>query len=377
MKDVFFYIDPESYANLSAYDYNLLSNIEGNIIYFCSSLYDHVPMKEHVTSVPVFTYNKKRNNLLKGLSYIASYLRIFTYVLRLKPKAIHIQWLRLQTFDLYFYQIVKWLSGTRLILTAHNVLPLDSGTRYVKLYRRIYRLMDKIISHTENSRNELIQIFKLPPKKIAVIPHGLLKVNIDEQQLEQDTQKFEEMYPLQRRMVFSSLGYQTTYKGADLLVKVWSNTPELNQNDKCMLVVAGKFVNVDFSPLQSFSNVILQNRRISNEELYYILTHTDVYLLPYREISQSGAMLTAITESIPILVTNVGGLAEPLSVAKVGWSIDAADEGGLREQLLHFVRHPEEVVAVGHDSAAWKRVHDYYGWEHIGKQTLKVYLEEK
>lgn len=375
MKDVFFYIDPESYANLSAYDYNLLSNVKGNVIYFCSSMYDHVPMKEHITSIPLFTYNKKKNNLLKGLSYIASYFQIFVYILRMKPKAIHIQWLRLQTFDLCFYQLVAWLTNVRLILTAHNVLPLDSGTRYVKLYRHIYHLMDRIISHTENSRNELIDLFNLPLEKVVVIPHGLLKVNINEQQLIQDTPQFEKTYPLQGRLVFSSLGFQTTYKGADLLAKVWSTTPELNQNPNCMLVIAGKFVNVDLSSLESFTNVVLQNRRISNEELYHILTHTDVYLLPYREISQSGAMLTAITERIPLLVTNVGGLAEPLSIAKVGWCIDADDEQQLRDQLLYFTHHTKEVITIKNNSEAWIRVQEYYGWEHIGKRTLQVYNE--
>ena len=375
MKDVFFYIDPESYANLSAYDYNLLSNVKGDVIYFCSSMYDHVPMKEHITSIPLFTYNKKKNNLLKGLSYIASYFQIFVYILRMKPKAIHIQWLRLQTFDLCFYQLVAWLTNVRLILTAHNVLPLDSGTRYVKLYRHIYHLMDRIISHTENSRNELIELFNLPPEKVVVIPHGLLKVNINEQQLIQNTPQFEKTYPLQGRLVFSSLGFQTTYKGADLLAKVWSTTPELNQNPNCMLVIAGKFVNVDLSSLESFTNVVLQNRRISNEELYHILTHTDVYLLPYREISQSGAMLTAITERIPLLVTNVGGLAEPLSIAKVGWCIDADDEQQLRDQLLYFTHHTKEVIAIKNNSEAWSRVQEYYGWEHIGKRTLQVYNE--
>ena len=240
MSNKCFYIDPESYANLSAYDYNLLSNIDGDIVYLCSSLYDHEPMKENVTSIPVFTYNKKKTNLQKGLSYINSYFKIFFYILRLKPKVIHIQWLRLQTFDLCFYQIVSRLTHTRLILTAHNVLPLDTGTRYVKLYRRIYHLMDRIITHSKNSRRELLELFNLPPEKVVVIPHGLLKVNVDTEKLKNETGDFQELYPRQNRLVFSSLGFQTTYKGTDLLAKVWATTPELNQNPDCLLIIAGK-----------------------------------------------------------------------------------------------------------------------------------------
>ena len=375
MGNKFFYIDPESYANLSAYDFNLLSNIDGNIVYFCSTLYDHEPMKEHVRSIPVFSYNKKKNNLQKGLSYIASYIKIFIFILQMKPKAIHVQWLRLQTFDYFFYRIVSWLISTRLVLTAHNVLPLDTGTRYVKLYCRIYHLMDRIITHTENSRKELITLFNLPQEKVVVIPHGLLKLKIDEDKLRQDAPQLAQCYPFRGRLIFSTLGFQTTYKGSDLLAKVWASTPELNQNPNCMLVVAGKFVNVDFSSLEAYDNVILQNRRISNEELFYLLTHTDVYLLPYREISQSGAMLTAITERVPLLVTDVGGLTEPLAIANIGWSIVRDSEQQLRESLLYIVNHPEKVVAIKQDTESWEQVHRHYGWDEIGKATLKVYNE--
>lgn len=373
MSNRYFYIDPESYANLSAYDYNLLSNIDADIVYFCSTLYDYKPIGAHVTSIPIFSYNKKENNLQKGLSYIKSYLKIFFFILRMKPEAIHIQWLRLQTFDLCFYQIVSWLTHTRLILTAHNVLPLDTGTRYVKLYRLIYPLMDRIITHSKNSRRELLELFDLPPEKVIVIPHGLLKVNVDTEKLKNETGDFQRLYPLHNRLVFSSLGFQTTYKGADLLAKVWATTPELNQNPGCLLIIAGKCLNVDFSSLQVYENVVLQNRRISNEELYYLLTHTDVYLLPYRQISQSGAMLTAITEKIPLLVTNIGGLTEPLAISRIGWSIDPENEQQLREMLIYLVNHPDEIASIKRDQEGWDRVQKYYGWEQIGKLTLQVY----
>lgn len=376
MNRTVFYIDPESYANLSAYDYNLLSNVNCDVMYFCSTLYDHTPMKEHVRSVPVFSYNKKKSNLRKGLSYIWSYIIIFLYILRYKPGVIHIQWLRLQTFDYIFYSLVSCLFKVRLVLTAHNVLPLRTGTRYVRLYRRIYRLMDRIITHSENSRKELVGLFSLPEEKVFVVPHGLLKLNVNQEALEKEKETIRSTYPIEDKIVLSSLGFQTTYKGIDTLVKVWAETPELNQNPSCQLVIAGKFVDVDTSPIASFENVILQNRRISNEELYYLLKHTDVYLLPYREISQSGAMLTAITESVPVLVTDIGGLAEPLSIAKIGWSIPQLDETALRDLLIHLTSNPEEIASVKDDKQGWQKVKDYYAWEGIGTKTVHIYLDD-
>lgn len=375
-KRTVFYIDPESYANLSAYDYNLLSNVECDVMYFCSTLYDHTPMKSHVRPIPVFSYNKKPSTFLKGISYIWSYLTILIYIIRYEPQVIHVQWLRLQTFDYLFYSIVSRLFRVRLVLTAHNVLPLRTGMRYFRLYCRIYRLMDRIITHTENSRREIMQLFNLPEGKIRVVPHGLLKLNISQEEMKNEMEMIRSTYPIEGKIVLSSLGFQTTYKGIDTLIKVWAETPELNQNPSCILLLAGKFVDVDAKPIASFSNVIVQNRRISNEELYYLLKHTDIYLLPYREISQSGAMLTAVTESVPVLVTDIGGLAEPLGIAKVGWSIDRLDEEELRSKLVYLLGHPDEIASAKENEAGWQKVKDYYAWEKIGAKTLQVYFDE-
>lgn len=377
MRKTVFYIDPESYANLSAYDYNLLSNVKCDIMYFCSTLYDHTPMGNHVRPVPVFSYNKKSSTLLKGISYIWSYLKILIYIIRYKPQVIHVQWLRLQTFDYLFYSIVSCLFQVRLVLTAHNVLPLRTGKRYFRIYNRIYRLMDRIITHTENSRREMMHLFNLSEEKIFVVPHGLLKLNISEEKMENEMEMIRSTYPIEGKIVLSSLGFQTTYKGIDTLIKVWAETPELNQNSSCILLLAGKFLDVDANPIASFKNVIIQNRRISNEELYYLLKHTDIYLLPYREISQSGAMLTAVTESVPVLVTDIGGLAEPLSIAKIGWSMARLDEEELRSKLVYLVNHPEEIASAKGNEAGWQNVKDYYAWEKIGTKTLQVYFDEQ
>lgn len=376
MRQSVFYIDPESYANLSAYDYNLLSNVKCEIMYFCSTLYDHIPMGDHVRPVPVFSYNKMSSNLLKGISYIWSYLTIFTYIIRYKPQVIHVQWLRLQTFDYLFYSMVSRLFKVRLILTAHNVLPLRTGMQYFHIYNRIYHLMDRIITHTENSRKEIMHLFNLSEEKIYVVPHGLLKLKISDEDMKNEMEMFRSTYPIEGKIVLSSLGFQTTYKGIDTLIKVWAETAELNQNPSCILILAGKFVDVDVNPTTSLKNVIIQNRRISNEELYYLLKHTDIYLLPYREISQSGAMLTAVTESVPILVTDIGGLAEPLSIAKIGWSIPRLGQEALRNTLVYLVNNPDEIASAKNNKYGWQKVKDFYAWETIGAKTLQIYFDE-
>jgi glycosyltransferase involved in cell wall biosynthesis len=96
-------------------------------------------------------------------------------------------------------------------------------------------------------------------------------------------------------------------------------------------------------------------------------------LLPYRDISQSGALMTVMTEHIPVLATNVGGLAEPLAVAPIGWVISHPTPENLKQALLDLLDHPEKIKAVKDDSNSWNTVCQHYGWEHIGKQTQQLY----
>jgi glycosyltransferase involved in cell wall biosynthesis len=105
----------------------------------------------------------------------------------------------------------------------------------------------------------------------------------------------------------------------------------------------------------------------------YLLRHTSVYLLPYREISQSGAMLTVLTEHVPLLLTDVGSLAEPLSVAPIGWKIQHAEECELRNALIYLLGHKEEIDAIRNNHQTWEKVCAFYNWQDIGQQTQRLY----
>lgn len=368
------YINPQSMRNLAIYDYSLLSNIDADIHYIGSTYYDYKPLPSHVHFHRYFSYNSLTHNWSKALSYILSYLRVLVLVLRLKPATIHIQWLRFPSFDVRFLGLVKRLAHCNLVFTAHNVLPHDTGERHKKNYLRWYQLLDHIIVHAKVTKEEFLSQFpEIPGQKIAVISHGILEMEIDQKALAEKAPEFEHHYQLEGQMVFSSLGYQYYYKGVDLLAEVWATTPTLRDSKNCKLLFVGKNKGVDFSVVEGIDNVMVEDRLVSNEEFHYLLSNTDVYVLPYRDISQSGVLLTAISEEIPVLVTNVGGLTEPFEVASIGWILPTADKELLREVLLHLAENPEEAQRIKKNQKNWSKVQEYYSWNRIGKLTQQLY----
>jgi D-inositol-3-phosphate glycosyltransferase len=371
MKQDILYIDPQSYGNLAAYDYNLLTNTQKDILYIHSQKYDYKAM--NLPGKPWFKYNKLHSSLAKVLSYALTYAKIFCLIMCWRPRIIHVQWFKMPTFDYYFYKWTKRLFRFRLVFTAHNVLPHNSGKRYQSIYGKLYAICDAIVVHTSCTKKEIHQMFHIGKDKIHVIEHGILKIPVDTQRYEQSLQLYRQKYHLQGKIVFVSLGEQSPYKGIDLLAKIWTQNKELYDNDDICLLLVGKQKEINLRQVANCKNVIVENRHIPNDEFLYLLRAADVYLLPYRQISQSGALLTAISERIPVLVSRVGGLTDPLKIAPIGWEIDKLDEKGLKEALMSIIKSPKKIKDIKENFQAWEKVAEHYSWKRIGNETTKLY----
>ena len=64
--------------------------------------------------------------------------------------------------------------NTKIVLTAHNVLPHINGYQYKNILEKIYSYIDGIIVHSEVLKKQMIKIFgeKVNDWSICVIPHG-------------------------------------------------------------------------------------------------------------------------------------------------------------------------------------------------------------
>ena len=371
-----FYIDPQSMINLAKYDYYLLRGIDMPVCYFCSKYYD-ADINPRMTYKRVFRYNKMRSNWMKAVSYIASWLLILLNVVIKQPKVVHIQWFRIPSFDYMMVRILQRLFRIKVVFTAHNILPHQGNeSKNTDTFRKAYHSFDRIIVHSQTTRQEIVDTFHVDGNKIEVIRHGILPFNVSDEQYKACKPQLDEKYAaLRGKTVFSALGYQNFYKGTDLLASVWASTPELRNSKDAMLLIIGKVneARLDLSMLEGISNVISDNRRIPDEEFVYLLRHTSVYLLPYKEISQSGAMLTVLTEHVPLLLTDVGSLAEPLAVAPIGWKIQPSDEQDLKKALLYLIDHNEEIETIHNGHEAWEKVCAFYDWTIISRQTQELY----
>lgn len=366
------YVDPQSYRNLSMYDYSLLKGMrEYEIVYCCNKKYDG-PHLDNIEFRPIFTYHQDMNPLVKILSYFYSLLKLVCILKSVRPDVLHIQWWKQWNLDYLFLSLYKKYVK-QIVFTAHNLVPHDTGESMKDKCIKYYNKVDKIIVHDNNSKNELIKCFHIKEDKIAVIAHGILDFSVNEAEVVSIMNEISEKYNLKGKLVFSSMGGQSPYKGTDLICDAFLNSEILKNNTDVFLIIAGKGSIATPERVKELNNVLVVNYSLSDSEFQAIMRLTDVMLLPYRKISQSGVLLTTIQNQIPFAVTPVGGLAEPLELAHVGWIVSSPTIEDVRECMENLAKDKERTKAVKLNQNNWNFVKDKYNWKKISLQTEEFY----
>ena len=371
-----FFIDPQSYNNLSVYDYSLQKNMtDYSVVYFHNMLYE-CDKHDHVDYRSIFSYSSKKGKLAKVLGYCRSMMSICMAMIKERPDIVHIQWLRLWCLDYLFACLVK-LMGIKLVFTAHNVLPHNPKRGDKWKYKLYYRLASAIIVHTRCTRSELINDFGVDETKINVIPHGMLDYQVNSVDVKKRCEELRARHNIKAGdIVFTCLGYQYKYKGVEMIVDVWDNVTELNSNPNIHLLIVGKNRNVDpavFERLKCYSNAFFLDEQLSNLDFDAYMLLSSVTLLPYITISQSGLMFSALNSNIPILVSNIGGLTDPLQYANVGWNIGAPTYENLKTALLDLVADSGKIDNIVSSKEEFDKIRDVYSWNKISSLTSALY----
>ena len=178
------------------------------------------------------------------------------------------------------------LSGTRMVMTVHNLVPHDTDFRRLhRLVNRLCgRLMDRLIVHNQASLEPVEESFR-PRKSIEVIEH-IDYEDVSDRQLTPDNPK-----PIYDVAFF---GHVRPYKRLELLIEAIKMSPE-----EWSLLVLGQAASQSYgediaSQVSSCERIRFINRFLSDDELKHHLQTTKVVVFPYAESLCSGAAHMAL-----------------------------------------------------------------------------------
>lgn len=243
---------------------------------------------------------KKAANLLRYICVLLQHIR------RERYPVVHLTGLYLTRNVLAGY--LEWIGYrllvSRFFMTVHNVLPHGRhGMWYHLLHRGIYRLPHVLVVHTVKMKTDLVQKFGVSEARIVVMAHGVDAVP--------DTLTVPNPSKVLRVLLFGQLH---PYKGVDLFLLSLRHCGDIPID----VVIAGncrdsKYAReVDKLLANTQPNHTLRWIRgfIPEEEVARYFESSDVVVLPYRHIDQSGVLFTAFRFGVPVITTDVGSFRE-------------------------------------------------------------------
>lgn len=257
-------------------------------------------------------------------------------------------------------------SGARVIAITDNIVPHEKRFFDSAFTNYFLNSCDGFLSMSKDVQKQAQAL--QPNKKVAYVAHPMYDMFGSAQDKKLAKEKLG-LAPDTNYLLF--FGFIRKYKGLNLLLNSFA---KVNRSGlKVKLIVAGEFYE-DSAPylaqikeLGLESDVVLKTDFIPNEEVSTYFSASDMVVQTYLSATQSGVTQIAYYYNKPMLVTDVGGLAELVPTGKVGY-VCQQDEKEIAAAIHDFYtaqREPTFARGVEEEKAK-------FTWEYLTQQLFEV-----
>ena len=291
-----------------------------------------------------------------GDSLIAKVCRVLTYYGRLlvfaartDVRLFHILWFRKFPYiertllNAYFK-----LLGKKLVFTAHNVDDQSRDGKTASVVNRLsltflYHIVDHIFVHTHAMKNRLVEEFKVAANKVTVVPFGINDVIPPSNATRSAARQQLGLGHDERVLLF--FGNITPYKGIEDLLRAMAI---LVRGDKRFtLILAGPVKDRSCEAYWAALEYLIEELQLSKyvrKEIRYIpdrdvglfFRASDVSVLPYRRVYQSGVLALSYAQGVPVIAADVGSLREDIVEGETGLVFRSGDVQDLAHKILTY-----------------------------------------
>jgi D-inositol-3-phosphate glycosyltransferase len=310
------------------------------------------------------------------------YARIILYAARTKSKIFHILWNnKFQFFDRTLLMLYYKAVGKKLVFTAHNV---NAGKRDSNdsLLNRLtlkiqYRLADHIFVHTEKMKRELLDDFGVRERAVTVIPFGINNSVPDTDITRAQARRQLGIGESERTILF--FGGVRPYKGLQYLVDAFNQLGPGNYR----LIIAGEVkkgteqymsdIQEAVSRAGTGARIVQKLEYIPDEEAEVYFKASDVAVLPYTLVFQSGVLLLAYSFGLPVIATDVGSLSEDIVPGRTGLLCRPRDAADLARAIREYFDSGLYEALDCRRQEIKDHAEARYSWDVVGDMTRNVY----
>ncbi len=263
--------------------------------------------------------------------------RTAAHLERFAPGAVILKWW-MPFFGPAFASAVGPLRrrGTRVVLVCDNLLPHEKRPFDDAFSRWMLRNSDGYLVMSDSVERDLDTLKPGAPRRRVLHP---LYAQFDRGRYDRASARAKLGLPADAEVALF-FGYVRRYKGLDTLLEAWRTVHE--RRPQATLVVAGEAYE-DTAPYVALANaaggepaVRLRLRYAPDDEVEALFKAADVVVLPYRSATQSGVTHVAYALGVPVIITDVGGLAETVHHGETGLVAPPEDPAALADALSHF-----------------------------------------
>jgi len=247
-----------------------------------------------------------------------TWLKTADYINAKEFDLVILDWVSPIMYPVYM-SLFKRIKAKKMLI-CHNVLPHERRFFDVPLTRRLFKMADYFIVHSKKDHADLSSL-----KKNAQVAIGFMPL-------------FDFFTPKKKEWKNSVLffGIVRPYKGLHYLLDAIKKT-----GMDLTLIIAGEFWDGKENYLQHIRDlgiekqVIIVDKYIPDSDVGEFFC-ADVLALPYIDGTQSAVLATAMSFSMPVITTNVGGLGEVIKDGYNGYVVPAKDSDALAHAIKDF-----------------------------------------
>jgi D-inositol-3-phosphate glycosyltransferase len=263
-------------------------------------------------------------------------------------------------------RLIKRNNHTRILAITDNIIPHERKFFDTPFTKYFLNTCDGFLTMSQSVLEQLKQLDQHKPA--TYVPHPMYDM-FGPEISKQEARKKLNIAVNDKVLLF--FGFIRRYKGLGLLLEVFADA-RIKQLG-CKLIVAGEFYE-DPQPYLAQINqhglqdtIILSNDFIPNAEVSTYFCAADGVIQTYLNATQSGVTQIAYFYNKPMIVTNVGGLAELIPHGKVGYVVDVNKDAIVNAILQYFTEQKEAAF-----TEQLKVEKQKFTWKYLCSELLKL-----
>ena len=258
-------------------------------------------------------------------------------------------------------RIAKSNKHTKVISIVDNMIPHEKRIGDRQLTNYFAKSVDGFLTMSQKVSND---VQRFSDKPIVMSPHPIF-AHFGNPITKAEARNIIGQPEVDKIILF--FGFIRHYKGLDMLIKAMATDTIKNTNIKLMVV--GEFyenAQPYYDLIKSLGledSIILHTQFVPDEEVKNYVCSADFIIQPYRNATQSGVTPLAYHFEIPMLVTNVGALADTVPHGKVGFVVEPTVEAiasGIGQLYEKGTDHFKSHIQAEKKKYSWEQMADNF-----------------